>query len=105
MATAANEMVTIRKCIEEDIPQICEVGCRVFSTTYGHGCTPDDLKGFLEENYSTSSLTEQFNSLNKHIIIATVDKAVVGFAMLMKGTTEPCIAHLPATVELQRIVR
>ncbi|OBR12847.1 Acetyltransferase [Colletotrichum higginsianum IMI 349063] len=87
-----------------DAPTIADLAAHVFTVTFGHSVEPHELQAFLDESYSLDAITRDLEDPNRDTVLAT-DPAgdVLGFAMLTRGSKEPCVAHLEATVELQRI--
>ncbi|GKT44389.1 putative N-acetyltransferase p20 [Colletotrichum spaethianum] len=95
---------TIRPASLADATAIAELGVHVFSVTFGHSVEPHELQAFLDESYSLSAISKDLNNPNKDTIIATDSNGdILGFAMLTRGSSEPCVAHLDGSVELQRI--
>ncbi|OLN87477.1 putative N-acetyltransferase [Colletotrichum chlorophyti] len=94
----------VRPATVADASAIAELGAHVFSVTFGHSVEPHELQAFLDESYTVEAVTKELNDPNKDTILA-VDAVgdVLGFAMLTRGSSEPCLAHLKNTVELQRI--
>lgn len=106
-------IITLRDALPQDIPQIAALGSHVFSITFGHSVPPHELQAYLDESYSLSATEAELSNPSKEMIVA-VDRSspkagsesearIVGFALLRRGSREPCIEHLPNTVELQRI--
>ncbi|KAF4835191.1 putative N-acetyltransferase [Colletotrichum tropicale] len=96
--------IDIRPATLDDAKTIAELGAHVFSVTFGHSVEPHELQAFLDESYSIEAVTKDLKDTNKDTILAT-DAAgdILGFAMLTRGSTEPCVADLDGIVELQRI--
>ncbi|KAK1624354.1 acetyltransferase [Colletotrichum phormii] len=95
---------TLRPASLEDATAISELAAHVFTVTFGHSVEPHELEAFLHEAYSLEAISKDLNDSNKDTILA-VDPAgdILGFAMLTRGSSDPCIASLDSTVELQRI--
>lgn len=94
----------VRPATLADTKSIVDLGVHVFSVTFGHSVEPHELQAFLDEAYSVEAVTKDLNDPNKDTILAT-DPAgdILGFAMLTRGSVEPCVADFEGTVELQRI--
>ncbi|OAQ88805.1 protease synthase and sporulation negative regulatory protein PAI 1 [Purpureocillium lilacinum] len=112
--TPGSAMVTkpafkIRRAASGDLAAIADIGSRVFSATFGHSVTEQQLQNYLDEAYSQAAIAAEFADPNKTIIVATApgdateSARVVGFAQLTQGSTEPCVEALPAVIELQRL--
>ena len=96
--------ITIRDARVTDVAAISELGGSVFKATFGHSVEPHQMQAYLDESYSVKSVNQDLEDPNKDTIVATApDGAIVGFAVLTRESTEPCITHLQSTIELQRI--
>ena len=108
---AHQQSIIVRKATQNDAAAIAELGAHIFTVTFGHSVAPHELQAYLDEAYSTEATTTDISDTNKDMIVATDPSAqddddnnrIVGFALLTRGTTEPCIAHVADQVELQRI--
>ncbi|KAI9047698.1 hypothetical protein LZ554_008408 [Drepanopeziza brunnea f. sp. 'monogermtubi'] len=66
---------------------------------------PADLENYLQTTYNHSSIASEVASPDIDTIVA-VDvplSQVVGFCQLTRGTTDPCLAGMEKTIELQRL--
>lgn len=105
MADKSSSGYALRKATSEDVPFISQLGAHVFAVTFGHSVEAHELQKYLEEAYSNEATLNDILSPSKDMIVA-VDPSqgsVIGFALLTRGSSEPCIAHLENTIELQRI--
>lgn len=97
----------IREAKSQDAPAIAQLGFKVFSDTFGYSVPPADLQSYLTECYTTSAILADLTNHNKDtIIVCPRDRPdhILGFAILTRGTSEPCIRHLSGpTIELQRL--
>jgi ribosomal protein S18 acetylase RimI-like enzyme len=103
MTTSSDQVVVVRDAIEEDVAEICQIGTRAFIQEFGHSAEPHDIQTYLEGAYSESAILSDLNDTNKHTLVATIGNTVIGFTMLNRSSSEPCIEHLSSTVELQRL--
>jgi ribosomal protein S18 acetylase RimI-like enzyme len=104
MDTKSPPTVKLRTAGPDDTVAISSLGARVFSTTFGHSVTPQQLQDYLDEAYSITATAADIADPNKDMIVAVnQDDTVVGFGLLTRGSSEPCIAHLEHYVELQRL--
>ncbi|KAK5062882.1 hypothetical protein LTR84_004957 [Exophiala bonariae] len=102
--TTSTRPINVRDAVDEDINYIASLGSHVFSTTFGYSVPPHELQAYLDEAYSIPATSQDVKDPNKDMIVATTpDNTVIGFALLTRGTSEPCIVHLENTVEFQRI--
>lgn len=83
---------------------ISSLGSQVYSQTFGHSLSAEDLNAYLTETYSFAQITEELSDRSKHFIVACdSQRNVVGFAQLTEGTLEDCIVTEKQPVELQRL--
>lgn len=76
----------------------------MFANSFGYSMPAKDLKQYLIDAYSHSSITKDFQSPDIDIIVAVDEKdVVVGFAQLTRNTTEPCLEEKSNFCELQRL--
>ncbi|MCJ1330231.1 hypothetical protein MMC10_006914 [Thelotrema lepadinum] len=94
----------MRKATLEDITQIIKLGLHVFTRTFGHSVPPDQLQAYLDEFYTTTAVTKDIEDPRKDMIVATdQNDTILGFALLTRGTSDPCLTHLEKIIELQRL--
>lgn len=103
MTVSHRSPIALRPATLEDAAQVATLGAHVFSVTFGHSVTPEQLQDYLDESYSKEATAKDILDPSKDMIVATQGDAVVGFALLTRNSSEPCVAHLESTVELQRI--
>jgi ribosomal protein S18 acetylase RimI-like enzyme len=105
MSLSPHSQVIVRDARPEDALQIAELGALIFSTSFGHSVDPDDLRTYLKESYSVEATTADLTSPSKDMIVATNGEngEIIGFALLRRGTNDPCIEHLESKIELQRL--
>lgn len=102
---ATKQEFTIRPAVPEDAATIAIIGARVFSATFGHSVTEWQLQEYLDEEYSQEAIIADLEDPDKDIIVVTelgVGR-LVGFVQLRRGSSEPCVENVPATIELQRL--
>jgi ribosomal protein S18 acetylase RimI-like enzyme len=97
----------LRLATAADALAVAQLGAKVFSVTFGHSCTPEQLQAYLDEAYSIDATARDIADENKDMIVAVAEDgtSILGFALLTRGSTssEPCVADVPGAVELQRI--
>ncbi|KAK0647914.1 Spermidine/spermine N(1)-acetyltransferase [Lasiodiplodia hormozganensis] len=103
-SAAAHDAVRVRPARLSDAAAIAKLGAHVFSVTFGHSVTADELQAYLDKEYTHAAITADLQNPQKDTILA-VDAAgeVLGFAVLTRGSSEPCVEQLESKVELQRI--
>lgn len=99
-------VVVVRAATLDDTRQIRDLGVRVFSDTFGHSVQPHQLQSYLDEAYTLPAIAADISRGDKDMIVATSSAdldEIIGFALLTRSSSEPCVSHLSDTVELQRI--
>lgn len=105
---------TIRPAHEGDIAGIAQLGRAVFAATFGHSVTAAELRAYLASAYTAEAIRQDLRDATRDIVVATTTRTddetdeasagrLLGFAYLTRGTTEPCVADVPALAELQRL--
>lgn len=115
--------ITLRHAKPSDAASISQIGAYTFGTTFGYSMPPADLKAYLDSSYSIEATTKDISDPNKDMVVATItppqsqpqsqtstpgpteEDTVVGFALLTRGTTEPCLSTYSSDtiIELQRL--
>lgn len=115
--------VQIREARPSDAPAVAALGAAVFRSTFeDSGCTPEQLEQYLAESYSTTAIGADIADPSKTLLVAVepardpgpgpagspgggAATAIMGFALMTRGSHvhEPCVRHLAAPVELQRL--
>ncbi|KAF2719060.1 acyl-CoA N-acyltransferase [Polychaeton citri CBS 116435] len=102
----------LRRAIISDVEAITKLGTQVFTATFGHSVSAEELAAYLESAYTHTAIKADIQDPNKDLIVATTtantqdglpEEKVLGFAQLTRNSREPCVEHLPKTVELQRL--
>ncbi|KFY50183.1 hypothetical protein V496_09544 [Pseudogymnoascus sp. VKM F-4515 (FW-2607)] len=104
MAPTSQQSVNISKANTKDVATVAKLGAHVFSVTFGHSVPANELQSFLEDSYSIAATENDLKNPMKDMVVASnQDGTVLGFALLTRGSSEPCISHVESTIELQRI--
>ncbi|KAI5262793.1 acyl-CoA N-acyltransferase [Aureobasidium subglaciale] len=104
MAISNTTPISIRKATLQDAKALAALGTHVWTKTFGHTVSPADLQKYLNASYSTSAMEADITNPLKELIVATsTTNDIIGFTLMTKGSTEPCLASYSNHVELQRI--
>ncbi|ROW07732.1 hypothetical protein VMCG_03619 [Cytospora schulzeri] len=103
--------VQIRKARPADAPAVAALGAAVFRSTFeDSGCTPEQLRQYITESYSLDAINKDIADPDREYLVAvdssgSSDGTILGFALMTRGSHlhEPCVQHLEAPVELQRL--
>ncbi|KAG2177377.1 hypothetical protein INT44_007888 [Umbelopsis vinacea] len=102
--TEEKSAITIRDATVDDAESVAAIGREVFSITFGHSMSDEDLQTYLQETYTEASVSEEMKDPLKHLMVAcNADDNVLGFVQLTKGSSEPCVEDAESPIELQRI--
>lgn len=104
MAPTSQQSVDISIASPMDVATVANLGAHVFSVTFGHSVPANELQSFLEDSYSVAATEKDLKDPMKDMVVASnQDGTILGFALLTRGSSEPCISHVESTIELQRI--
>lgn len=102
--TFSKQQVTVRKATLADAGAIAKMGAHVFAVSFGHSVSPEDLKAYLEEAYTTETIERDIEHPDKKTLVATDGDGVLkGFVTMARGTSEPCVEGVESRVELNRL--
>ena len=96
----------VRPANDADVPAIVDIGTRVFTEAFAYTMTPLDLETYLGETYTIDHIRDNLKDPNLTFLVATTTtqaKQCAGFAVVRKGSTEPCITSYANTIELLRM--
>lgn len=104
MAQMTTQSVSLRLAALADAAPIAHIGGKVFSATFGHSVTPEQMQQFLGEAYTVEATAKDIADPNKDVVVAVTEEGnILGFALLTRNSREPCVENVPNAVELQRI--
>ncbi|KAK4154083.1 acetyltransferase protein [Chaetomidium leptoderma] len=104
MSKMSDATVTIRKACAADAQSITKLGADVFTSSFGHSVQPHELQAYLDSAYSLEAITQDLADPLKDTIAAVgLNGELFGFALVTRGSSEPCVSHLEDKIELQRI--
>lgn len=97
--------VRVRPAQPSDAAAIAQLGAHVFTVTFGHSVTADELQAYLNKEYTPAAIAKDLQDAQKDTIVGVDDDdgKILGFAVLTRGSSEPCVEQLESKVELQRI--
>lgn len=105
----------IRTATASDSKALAALGVEVFTATFAHSCTKEQLQAFLDEAYTPEAIAKDIADSSKDVLVATEEddssptpgeggsSKLLGFMYLTRGSSEPCVEHLERPVELQRL--
>lgn len=107
----------IRTATASDSKALAALGTEVFTATFAHSCTKEQLQAFLDEAYTPEAVAKDIADSSKDVLVATEEEGddgpssstpdggskLLGFMYLTRGSSDPCVEHLDRPVELQRL--
>ena len=99
----AQGQVHYRYGVPEDGEAIASLGAHVFAFSFAHMMPKEDLRKYLAETYSTSSITAELRHPSTIFVVAIKDDTIVGFLQLSQDTSEACIDKVVSKIQLQRL--
>jgi hypothetical protein len=78
----------------EDCESIASLGARVFTHSFASLMPESDLRKYLSDAFSISSIAADLKDPTMTFVVATKGSSVVGFLQLTAGTSEACIDDL-----------
>lgn len=94
--------IDIKRITVNDIKQLQIIGRQTFSETFEAGNTAENMKAYLEEEFSTEKLTEELNNQNAEFYFAILDNLVIGYLKLNFGQSQTELKDDKA-LEIERI--
>ncbi|KAI0168809.1 acyl-CoA N-acyltransferase [Pestalotiopsis sp. NC0098] len=95
--------ISIDRAVVQEAPSIARLGGDVFTATFGHSVSQEDLEEFLKTTYSSEAVLAEFSDQRKSYLVARDGEGkVVGIAQLEHGKTHSSVggaAHETATMQ------
>lgn len=96
------ENITIQKVTLNDVNQLQKIGKLTFSETFSGDNSEEDMKKYLDENFSTEKLTDELNNKNSEFYFAKLENTVIGYLKLNFGESQTELKDNKA-LEIERI--
>jgi diamine N-acetyltransferase len=96
------ENITIKKLRINDISQLQEIGRQTFFETFSDVNTGDNMKKYLDENFSIEKLTSELNNQDSQFYSADLDDRIIGYLKLNSGPSQTELKDNRA-LEIERI--
>ena len=88
-----NPEITIRQVKPEEAAELAEFSAALFSETYAHHNTPQDMQQYLSESFNVEKIRQELTDPNKYCFYALKNSTPVGCAKLIL----PDFAHASFT--------
>lgn len=96
------ENITIQKVTLNDVNQLQKIGKLTFSETFSGDNSEEDMKKYLDENFSIEKLTDELNNKNSEFYFAKLEDSVIGYLKLNFGESQTELKDNKA-LEIERI--
>ena len=94
--------IDIKKVTLNDIDQLQKIGRQTFSETFSGDNSEEDMKKYLDENFSVEKLTDELNNKNSEFYFAKLENTVIGYLKLNFGESQTELKDNKA-LEIERI--
>ena len=94
--------IDIQKVTLNDIDQLQKIGRQTFSETFSGDNSEEDMKKYLDENFSIEKLTNELNNKNSEFYFARLEDTVIGYLKLNFGESQTELKDNKA-LEIERI--
>ncbi len=94
--------IEIRKVTLKDIDQLQKIGRLTFQETFSASNSEENMKNYLEEEFSEEKLTAELKDENSEFYFATLDNEVIGYLKLNFGESQTELRDNKA-LEIERI--
>lgn len=94
--------IDIQKVTLNDIDQLQKIGRQTFSETFSGDNSEEDMKKYLDENFSVEKLTDELNNKNSEFYFAKLENTVIGYLKLNFGESQTELKDNKA-LEIERI--
>jgi ribosomal protein S18 acetylase RimI-like enzyme len=96
------ENIRLKKITTNDIDQLQIIGRQTFYETFSAGNTGENMRKYLDEEFTTEKLTAELNNKNSEFYFAINDTNVIGYLKLNSGQSQTELKDDKA-VEIERI--
>ncbi|MFT3749741.1 MAG: GNAT family N-acetyltransferase [Agriterribacter sp.] len=96
------ENIQIIEVTTEDIDKLRNIGIQTFAETFSESNTHDNMKKYLDENFSVEKLTAELNNKDSSFYFSMFENRVIGYLKLNFGTSQTELKD-NAAVEIERI--
>ena len=94
--------IEIKKVTINDIDQLQKIGKNTFFETFSAANTEENMKRYLDEEFSVKKLTDELNDQFAEFYFATLDNKIIGYLKLNFGQSQTELKDDKA-IEIERI--
>jgi ribosomal protein S18 acetylase RimI-like enzyme len=96
------EGITIKKALIGDVKELQNIGRQTFLETFSADNTEENMRKYLEEDFSEKKLTSEISDKNSEIYFAGYGNKVIGYLKINFGESQTDLKDNKA-IEIQRI--
>ena len=96
------ENIDIEKITINDIDQLQQIGRQTFFETFSESNTTENMKSYLENDFSADKIKSELNDENAEFYFAKIDKKIIGYLKLNFGQSQTELKDDKA-LEIERI--
>ncbi|MEY4540202.1 MAG: hypothetical protein RLZZ306_1959 [Bacteroidota bacterium] len=78
----------IRIATESDIEQLCEIGAKTFTETYGNQNTPENLQNYLQEKFNKKQILDEIQIPKTIFLLVELGNETIGYAKMKVNLEE-----------------
>ncbi len=96
------QQITVRKITTVDIIELQKIGKLTFAETFSSGNSEENMREYLENEFSTEKLTAELTDQNAEFYFAELDGKTIGYLKVNVGQSQTEIKDKNA-LEIERI--
>lgn len=94
--------VTIRRLEKDDLAKLQTIAMQTFLESFSAGNSSENMKSYVEENFSLEKLAAELNDSNSEFFFAEIDEGVIGYLKINLGPSQTELKNDNA-LEIERI--
>lgn len=94
--------IDIKRVTSKDIDQLQKIGRQTFTETFSAGNTTENMRKYLEDEFSVEKLTAELNDPNAEFYFAILEHSEIGYLKLNFGESQTELKDNRA-LEIERI--
>lgn len=96
------EGITISSASIKDVATLQTIGRQTFFETFAASNTKEDMKKYLDENFTVEKITREVNNPGSHFFIAWENTNAIGYLKVNEGNAQTELQD-EASIEIERI--
>lgn len=94
--------LTITALKKEELPELVEMARKAFIEAFTEGNKPENVKTYLDEAFTYSQITKEFEEPASHFYVAKLEGTIIGYTKLNEVPAQTDI-HDPESLEIARL--